>query len=80
MREPRYPLPRVVYDYKEARFNAITANDKAWNKPFLSLYFLGTCRAGGLLLCQRDVLRKPKGLAEDARQHGILGTGQEPNA
>ena len=32
--------------YKEARFNAITANGKAWNKQFLSLYFLGTFRAG----------------------------------
>ena len=65
--------------YKEARFNAITANGKAWNKQFLSLYFLGTFRAGGLLLCRRYVLRKPKGLAKDARQHGILRIGQEPN-
>lgn len=78
MREPRYPLPRVVCDYKEARYLAITAGDKAWHKPFLSLIFLGTFRAGGC--CFVDVTSfGPKRLTKGAYQHGIQRIRQAPN-
>lgn len=54
MREPRYPLPRVVYDYKEATLHEHTANGASWNEPFLNLNFLGTSSAGVLLRQSND--------------------------
>lgn len=54
MREPRYPLPRVVCDYKEATLHEHTANGTSWIEPFFNLIFLGTSRAGVLLRQSSD--------------------------
>lgn len=54
MHEPRYPLPRVVCDYKEAKLHEHTANGTSWNEPFFNLNFLGTSRAGVLLRRGKD--------------------------
>ena len=59
MREPRYPLPRVVCDYKEATPHEHTANGTSWNGQFFNLNFLGTSRAG-VLLRQRNEHEDPK--------------------
>ncbi|KAI3779639.1 hypothetical protein L2E82_09360 [Cichorium intybus] len=46
MREPRYPLPRVVCDSKEATTNMHTANGTKLDGSFSFVVFLGTYRAG----------------------------------
>ncbi|KAI3494085.1 hypothetical protein L1887_41300 [Cichorium endivia] len=46
MREPRYPLPRVVCDSKEATTNTHTANGTKLDASFSFVVFLGTYRAG----------------------------------
>ncbi|KAI3523704.1 hypothetical protein L1887_02041 [Cichorium endivia] len=46
MREPRYPLPRVVCDSKEATPNTHTANGTKLDASFSFVVFLGTYRAG----------------------------------
>ncbi|KAI3752291.1 hypothetical protein L2E82_24121 [Cichorium intybus] len=46
MREPRYPLPRVVCDSKEATTNMHTANGTKLDASFSFVVFLGTYRAG----------------------------------
>ncbi|KAI3488818.1 hypothetical protein L1887_47061 [Cichorium endivia] len=47
MREPRYPLPRVVCDSKEATTNTQhTANGTKLDASFSFVVFLGTYRAG----------------------------------
>ncbi|KAI3494317.1 hypothetical protein L1887_41539 [Cichorium endivia] len=46
MREPRYPLPRVVCDSKEATPNTHTANGTKLDTSFSFVVFLGTYRAG----------------------------------
>ncbi|KAI3690736.1 hypothetical protein L2E82_48943 [Cichorium intybus] len=45
MREPRYPLPRVVCDSKEATTNMHTANGTKLDASFSFVVFLGTYRA-----------------------------------
>lgn len=47
MREPRYPLPRVVCDFKEATSRMHTANGTTRDASFSFVVFLGTFRAGG---------------------------------
>jgi hypothetical protein len=47
MREPRYPLPRVVCDFKEAASCMHTANGTKQDASFSYVVFLGTFRAGG---------------------------------
>ncbi|KAI3684075.1 hypothetical protein L2E82_49977 [Cichorium intybus] len=46
MREPRYPLPRVVCDSKEATTNTHTANGTKLDESVSFIVFLGTYRAG----------------------------------
>ncbi|KAI3493714.1 hypothetical protein L1887_40919 [Cichorium endivia] len=46
MREPRYPLPSVVCDSKEATTNTHTANGTKLDASFSFVVFLGTYRAG----------------------------------
>ncbi|KAI3485759.1 hypothetical protein L1887_50857 [Cichorium endivia] len=43
---PRYPLPRVVCDSKEATTNTHTANGTKLDASFSFVVFLGTYRAG----------------------------------
>ncbi|KAI3486393.1 hypothetical protein L1887_50116 [Cichorium endivia] len=47
MREPRYPLPRVVCDSKEATTNTHTANGTKLDASFSFVVFLGTYRCRG---------------------------------
>ncbi|KAI3662743.1 hypothetical protein L6452_46919 [Arctium lappa] len=44
MREPRYPLPRVVYGLMRGHDPCTHRKRGNTDAPFLSLVFLGTCR------------------------------------
>ncbi|KAI3489941.1 hypothetical protein L1887_45919 [Cichorium endivia] len=70
MREPRYPLPRVVCDSKRPRPTRTPRTGRSWTHPSHLFVFLGTYRAGGLLWCRIKIHGTPNGATTNISRRG----------
>ncbi|KAI3475075.1 hypothetical protein L1887_63581 [Cichorium endivia] len=70
MREPRYPLPRVVCDSKEATTNTHTANGTKWNASFSFVVFPWHIPCRGLLWCRIKIHGTPNGATTNISRRG----------
>ena len=76
MREPRYPLPRVVCDYKEAASHEHTANGGNMKTSLLEFSFPWHTLCRGLLMRRRRIHKRSKRTRVNARRQSVKRTKQ----
>jgi len=69
MREPRYPLPRVVCNYKKATARMHTANGATQDASFSILFSLAHA-VPGFVKVQHDVSGAPKEASQTHTERG----------